>query len=423
MANKETIISSVGGYDEEAYKIWAKLYPDNKFGFFKRDNNTETSWKYASTVNQQINPNLTKRVKWANGGNAVGNSSKYASSEYTKKGSTYNFPYKVTAHDYGFNIPVNARIEFVVVQVCMKSSKSGASTFPSAGFYITDKHKDIDSKYPTGFHNGVWWDTSSRKIGKSDTVETYFINGANFRQAGNKPEHLNQKYFGVDLNFAEKCEAHTVYLKWVRCKVYYTMPKYSFTHDKQSKGIPASATNPDVIKTGVQRDVTFILKQTTKAYGGTQCFDLKVPFGTTVTHVTPIGGTFQNNRWSVNCNGVTEAKLIVQFVDYTVDTQAIVLKSANCGYQPYAPSKTYYYVSNYGTVDDFGDTVTSLLTPSPHYRHTCCFLLSSRFQSTNDSTFQFDLSHDFDFENMNCEIVGSTDSNISIASYDNNKII
>lgn len=422
---KDDIISSVGGYDEEAYKIWAKLYPNDKFGFFKRDNNKETSWKYASTVNQQINPNLTKRVKWKYGGNAVGKSDKYASSEYTKKGSTYNFPYKVTAHDYGFNIPVNARIEFVVVQVCMKSSKSGASTFPSAGFYITDKHKDIDSKHPTGFHNGVWWDTSSRKVGKSDTVETYFINGSNFRQAGNKPEHLNQKYFGVDLNFAEKCEAHTVYLKWVRCKVYYTMPVYSLVHDKQSKGMSATATNPDIVKTGSPNQVTFILKQTTKAYGGYQCFDLVVPFGTTVNpdDVTPTKGTFENNRWSVNCNGVTEAKLIVPFVDYTVDTQAITLKSANCGYEPYAPSKSYYYVANYGTVDDYGDTVTSLITPSPHYRHPCCFLLSSKFESTNDSTFQFDLTHDFDFENMSCEIVGSTDPNISIASYTDNKIV
>ena len=420
---KDDIISSVGGYDEEAYKIWAKLYPDNKFGFFKRDNNKETSWKYASTVNEQVNPNLTKRVKWKYGGNAVGNSSKYASSEYTKKGSSYNFPYKVTAHDYGFNIPVNARIEFVVVQVCMKSSKSGASTFPSAGFYVTDKHKDIDSKQPTGFHNGVWWDTSSRKVGKSDTVETYFINGSNFRQAGNKPEHLNDKYFGVDLNFAEKCEEHTVYLKWVRCKVYYTMPVYSLVHDKQSKGISATASNPDIVTTGSSREVIFTLKQTTKAYGGHQCFDLVVPFGTTITHVTPTKGTFQNNRWSVNCNGVTEAQLIVQFVDYTVDTQAITLKSANCGYEPYAPSKSYYYVANYGTVDDYGDTVTSLITPSPHYRHPCCFLLSSKFESTNDSTFQFDLTHDFDFENMSCEIVGSTDPNISIASYTDNKIV
>lgn len=420
--NKATIISSVDGYDEEAYKVWAKLYPDNKFGFFKRDNNTETSWKYASTVNEQINPNLTKRVKWKNGANAVGNSTKYASSEYTKKGSTYNFPYKVTAHDYGFNIPTNARIEFVVVQVCMKSSKSGVSTFPSAGFYITDKHKDLDSKYPTGFHNGVWWDTSSRKISKSDTVETYFINGANFRKAGNKASHLNEKYFGVDLNFAEKCDPHTVYLKWVRCKVYYTMPKYSLVHDRQSKGISATSSNPDIVKTGATNTLIFTLKQTTKANGGTQCFDLDVPFGTSLVSAIPSQGAFNNNRWSVDCNGETNATLTVKFIDYTVDTQAITLKSTNCGYEPYPPSKSYYYIANYGTVDDYGETVTSLMTASPHYRHDCCFLISSKFESSNNNTITFDLLHDFDFENMSCELVTSSDENISITSYTDSTI-
>ena len=116
----------------------------------------DTGWKYANTVNPQVNPNLKKREKWTNWANAVGKSDKYATSHYTyekdKKGNKiYNHPYKVTAHDFRLNIPDGAYVTDVIVQVSMKASKKGVATFPTVGFYIADRKADVkESKKETG---------------------------------------------------------------------------------------------------------------------------------------------------------------------------------------------------------------------------------------------------------------------------------
>ena len=86
-----------------------------------------TGWKYAQTVNEQVNPNTTHRNHWSNMANAVGNSTKYASAQFTKTTKTSNYPYTVTAHDFKLNIPSTAYIDKVEIEVRMKSSISSKS--------------------------------------------------------------------------------------------------------------------------------------------------------------------------------------------------------------------------------------------------------------------------------------------------------
>ena len=409
------------------------LYGD-KWKYFYKDSNTSTSFHYANTVNAQVNTNIAIREKWENTGNAVGKTDKYATSHYTKTvkkdkngkvtSTTYNYPWTLTAHDFKFNTPSNARIDFVVVQVCMKSHKDGKAEFPSARFCVNNKSASVkDSKVPTGWHSGSYYDTSEKLLSTSDKVETYFISGDDFRKGGYTADNLNDPFFGVDLKFADKCDSQKIGVKWVRCRLFYTLPTYTLTHNQD---LGHTEKNADITKTGVNKTVKFVLKQPTKANGGSQTFELVVPFGTELVSATANGGSFNqnNNRWVVNCSANTTASLNVTFKDYTVDTQKISLNWVAGTYtKPKPPSKDYWYYSNVGTVDDYGSVTTQLITKSPHRRETCCFLISTKLESTDNNSIQLDISKNFTYDYISCELVSSNDSRVSISSSNSNAIV
>ena len=417
---------------ETEYELYKALYGD-KWDYFQKDSNNETKWHYAGTVNQQKNTNQTKRIDWSNMGNAVGKSDNYATSQYTKKTTTdkktkkktttYNHPWKVTAHNFDLGLPSNAYIDFVVIQVCMKSSKKGEGTFPSTGFYVNDKHTDVkDSKTATGWHNGTYWDTSDMKLAKTDKTATYFIRGVDINKAGYTIENFNSDYFGVDFNFSDKCDSQTLYLKWVRCKVFYTLPKYTLTHNYAGN----SEKNPWYTNTGVDNTVKFTLKQTSKLDGGSQSLKLDIPYGTEVVDGYPkvsTGSLLLGNIWTVNAVKGFEGTLTVKFKDYTVDTQAITLKGLNNGIAPNPPSSSFYYHSNYNFIDDYGAIVTQLLTTYPHKREDCCFQISGRVLSSYDTSVQIDLTKDFSYESFSCELLNADEGvSINTSLTDANKI-
>ena len=433
MASKDKFKNIVDNDIE--YELMVALYGD-KWKYFENESNAKTNFHYAGTVNQQKNTNLKNRVDWENMGNAVGKTDKYAKSHYvgsevkllsTKKPVESNYPWKVTAHDFKLDLPQNAYIDFVVVQICMKSSKDGLAKFPSAGFYVVDNHADIkDSKTDTGWHNGVYWDTSNKKLAKTDKYETYYMKGEDFRKAGYKAKNLNDAYFGVDLKFADDCKSQTIYLKWVRCAVFYSIPDYKLTHNKE---LGHSQSKPDITKTGKNQEVTFTFKnKSKKAKGGTQCFKVDVPFGVDIVGYNWSPNTTYNPTtkvWTVDAPPKTEETLTLTFKDYTVDTDAITLKGYTCGGYPVPapPSKSYWFYSNFGTVDDYGDVTTQVITKNPHRRETCCFLVSSKFISSNNNTIQFDLSYDFTFEDMQVELVSASDNNVKVQSFNSSRVI
>lgn len=382
----------------------------------------DTGWKYAQTVNPQVNPNLKKREKWTNWANAVGKSDKYATSHYTyekdKKGNKiYNHPYKVTAHDFRLNIPDGAYITDVIVQVSMKASKKGVATFPTVGFYIADRKADVkESKKETGWHNGIFWNRSTRQITKSSTHATYHLLEENFKKGKYTVDELNSTYFGVDLDFNDECDNVAVYLEWVRVKVEYEVPDLSLTHNKSS-----NKSAPTQITTGQLNKVVYTLKNKTRANAGTQCLKLDVPYGTSLISAIASSGSFNTNTniWSVKCGSKASATLTLNYIDYTIDTQKINLKGTDCStaITKIAPSSDFYYTSNKGAVDDFGELTTRLITSPVRKRHDTCFLVDGTVETSSDTTIRIDINAQdgFQYENLGEDntLSYSLDENIS----------
>ena len=343
---------------------------------------SKTVRKYAQVVNPQINPNLPKRENWSKIGNAVGSTDLLASSLYTVKFNKkdkvvgYNYPYKVTAHDFRFNIPSNAYIKEIKFGVRMKcsTSKMGAS-YPSVGFYIKDKKSSVkdSKKNKTGWHDGIYWAYSDKSMSKSLYTEEYVMNESNYKKGGFDISDINSTYFGVDLNFAEEpALEHTIYLKWIWCEITYDVPQFTLTSN-YAKHIEE---DPKALLSGQTYDVQFTLKQSTKAYGGTRNLKLNIPFGTDIVgNVAVSKGSFntETNTWTLNTDGVTEATLKFKMADYTIDKQSISL----VGNTSTLKSEFWYYTSR-GTVGASNYIRIEYATATrPHKRHTTCYAVTS----------------------------------------------
>lgn len=402
-----------------------------------------TGWYYAKTVNEQVNPNNPKRNHWKDMANAVGNSSKTAYASFTRKKKTRkvnkngktvtkdyyvtNYPYTVTAHEFGLNIPSNAYINKVEIQVRMRKTSSKAKVeFPRGVMCIYgvgwSKHLGNTKSKETGWHNGLYLVNPKKQLATTHTNYTYTISGANISKAGFKASHLNSTICGIDLIFDDEPDLATnVRLEWVRIRVDYDVPTYKITHN----GTATTYSNPRALKTGNVNSVTFILEQSTNAYGGNQCLKLDLPYGVKLNGSVVVSkGSFNSNTntWNVNCDGKTKATLSLQFKDYTVDTQSIKLYS--CTLQSPMLNGAYYFRSGYGGVDDFG-TITTQSINTPHYRHDSCFAVASKVISTNDTTVEFQIFRDsgLAWENLSAELDPNISSDgVTLTDYSNNTV-
>ena len=314
-----------------------------------------TGKKYAQVVNPQVNPNNPKQENWTNISNAVDNTSLLATSHYTKKVSTtgkgknkktvttFNRPYKVTAHDFRLNIPANARIEEVRVVVRMKASKNPSEstnppTYPAVGFYIRDGGKTVrNTKDPStsGWLNNVYWVDSNKKLSKTISSATYTMSGANFRKGGYTVNDLNSTYCGVDLYFKGNHSNTTVYLMYVYMEVDYTVPDYNIATNCIS-----SSDDPWLLQTGKRLDLQFMVGQSSNLKDVQQRMELTIPWGTEIVDFpspvdTPMNVISYTDPtedprkfiWTLQFDGVGVAKLNVPIIDYTVDKQEISLRN------------------------------------------------------------------------------------------------
>ena len=382
----------------------------------------DTGWKYARTVHAQINPNTTKREKWENESWAVGHTNdKYASSQYTvskveskdKNGkkitkTVKNYPWTVTAHDFGLDIPENAYIKKVEFDVSIRVDKKDAKVdFPRVFFCIYgggySKHIDNTKDKETGWQNGLYMVNPKTNMTTTFTNRTYTMSESNVVKGKFTAKDFNAKGMGIDIVFddmAEKtCQVH---LRWVRIRVTYDVPHYKLKHN----GTDTSKDKPRVIKTNHIYYLKFILQQVNKAKGGRQSFKLSLPFGVELTEpVTVNKGTFNSstNVWSVNPDGGDECTLELRYKDYTANLNHIDLVGD--------VKKKYHWIqTEFGNTDDYvkGTLQVDKNTP-PHHRESVCFITDIKLESTVDRVVNLSLH-----TNFNYDALGSTDNKLNV---------
>lgn len=369
-----------------------------------------TEKKYATIVNPQINPNNTQQNEWKNIHNAVGNTDLYATSHFTKEKVSnkdkktgkvttsykYNRPYKVTAHDFKLNIPSNARIENINVAVRMKTSNDKTdSVFPAVGFYIKEGGKQVSTdagKGETGWHNGVYWVYSKKKLSSTVHSASYSMSGKEFYKGGYTVANLNSTLCGVDLYFHGDYANQTVSLMYVYMTVEYTIPTYKINTDPTS-----TETSPYQLKSGVKKNVKFIIKQTEDLPDVAQQMKLIVPWGTVLDgHITtktssPNIGSFVTDTedarvkvWNVEFGTSGTATMTVPIIDYTIDDQILRLRNVT---EPTPetpiPHKRLYYRTVRSKASGYEDVTITHEYPV-RKRHTTCFQVDTVAQSDDD---------------------------------------
>ena len=400
-----------------------------------------TGRKYAQIVNPQVNPNNPKQEKWDKITNAVGGTTLMATSHYTKtvtttgKGknkktkTTYNNPYKVTAHDFQLNIPSNAKIDEIRVVVRMKSSKNGTgSEYPAVGFFIRDGGKTVKSTASgtkTGWHNNTYWAYSKKRLSTSTSSATYTMSGADFKKGGYTVADLNSTLCGVDLYFHNQVDTQTVYLMYVYMKVDYTVPTYTVTTNPVT-----SKDNPYQMSTGVKKNVEFIIKQSENMQDVGQALEFKIPWGTELdgvpyvrTNGDNVYGEVRDTEDSrkkvllVEFGGKGTATLVLPIIDYTVDVQEISLTNITSPkpLQP-IPDKTFYYQTEMGIAGGYDETTITYTAPS-RKRHTTCFKVNSHAISQDDDEIIFDISNSRDYTFVTATLdAESSSSGVSLVS-------
>ena len=400
-----------------------------------------TGWHYANVFNEQVNPNKPKQNRWTHQSHVVGHTDKYATSSYTlkktgktKKGDpifTVISPYTVTAHDFKLNLPSNAVITKIEIQASVKvSKKNTGAEFPSALMCIYgggwSNRIDNTKNRETGWHNGLYFINPDKKMSTSFTNFSYTIDEKNTEKGKFKPSDLNKQGMGVDLVFDDTgvSKEVEVYIRWVRIRVAYEMPEYTLTHD----GVDTSQSKPRKITTGKQGTVKFTLSNKTRSDGGKRKLKLTYPYGTHIDSVSVSKGSYSNGEWTVNCGTKSSAVMTVKYTDYTVDTQQIKLSSIENTIEDlkdgFNVSKSFYYMSGFGGVDDYTQMTTQLITTPVHKRHDTCFAVQGRAESSRDTTLTCRLNPSFSFFDLSVELdpYNSSDG-VTITNYTQEGVI
>lgn len=307
---------------------------------------------YAQTVNAQVNPNVSKEYNdWTNIGNAVDHTSVFAESHYTRKGKkdkyTYVAPYVVTAHNFQLDIPTNAYIKKVTVQVCMKADSSKLKINPPTVYFMvyggtgsTDVTQQSSSAKKTGWYNSTYRVYNQSEVSTSEAVYDYEFSGTEWNKMHYPTSRLNHNIFGVDLHFENptsmSSDSAGVALRWVAVVVDYEIPNYVLTFDK-----PSTQSNP----LGVNVDETYCIEatltNTSNADGGIQEIPIVLPYATEV-----ISSNSDSNEYNILVE-TDDPQVYTWACDgegKSVHTLQLCLKSHAFGLQQIKYGVTPYYV-------------------------------------------------------------------------------
>ena len=273
-------------------------------------------YKYALTVNEQFDPNYdTDKAHWRNIVNANGDSSKWAMCYYSKENGRTLVPADITAHDFKLEIPVNAYIKGVTVEMNLRV---GYPQLEVKAPWVVYNIYGSDRKMPDGEWRKTGWIwgggsyavSSDTILSTSEKTVSYHFPASEFNKKGYPARALNDNMMGVDILFEEPSKFDgtniALYINWVRIKVDYDMPHTTLQWGSKMW----DENDPYLLQYEHQYRIPLDYKNKSKASAGhNQIVDIQLPFGITLdsyqitdqySNLTEIDSYLGKYQWNVD---------------------------------------------------------------------------------------------------------------------------
>ena len=288
-------------------------------------------YRYSETFNHQINPNLKeKHNEWENLINAAGQEGKlWAKSSYTRKKVTktvngkkvpisvdYISPWTCTAHDFRLNIPSQAHVKKVTVEVRMKCSAGLKVKAPSAWFMVYGGNGTVSQQTKTGktgWYNNLYRVFLDKNLSSTATTYRYEFPESQWNKMNYPSKQLNKTVMGVDLVFPEPTsmskDTHDIAINWVRIKVDYVLED---TYLKCSTEF-REESNPYTVDVGKTFKLNYEFGNRTCVDAGYKEVPIQLPKGVSLVSydivgsasefypVSPSGGAMGEYIWKCQC--------------------------------------------------------------------------------------------------------------------------
>ena len=284
--------------------------------------------KYAKTViNQADQQHAKTRNNWINPANAQNYvPTTYATSHYTKEGTTYKKPHILYAYDFEVinELPYNAVITGLKFEVRMRHTsklnvKAPMGLFNSTvgGVFQSDGSGGNPKK--TGVYNGVYQYYPDENISNSWKTVEYKISKANLAKYKDAYTSFTQQGFGLQLVFQDAKSTGSVYVEWIKVTLEYEVPDRYVEFQTVSR----DETEPtDVL---IDNEVTFKIVTGNKSSAPevntdreliNRTFNVDFPLGFEVVSVVPSGDTisYSDGEWTVSGKGKSQAELTVKAI-------------------------------------------------------------------------------------------------------------
>lgn len=350
-------------------------------------------WKYAQIVGEQYNPNYdTTRTRWKNLSNASGSDNRtWGSCEYVKKGSTYYYPCDLSAHDFQLDIPENAYVKDVTIEMSLKvSSPSLMIEAPWIVFEIYGSNITIPSQTKYGETGWIYGGSDyavniKERVSTSEKIFRYTFPESELSKKKFPAREFNQNITGVDIHFKTPfrfTEGNgTIFVNWVRIKVNYEMPYLKFRWGS----LMLDPENPYELNLNQVYKLPIMLWNTSKASAGRdRVVDVQIPFGMHVHYYEILDGhstlevvdEFEGKyKWHIDCSVGAENVLNLFCKMDTVGFKQV------SGTLDNLIANGYVYVHG-----DKGDYSTAHISSSDVQKHTIsCFYFRTKVLSTDSS--------------------------------------
>lgn len=302
--------------------------------------------KYSNTVISQQDMMFPSRNDWENIENAVGYVPKTAAmGSYTKSGKTINKPHDVYSYDFDLDIPAEAYVTSLKFEVRMRCSKNFDVKAPNATFMSYDTTVK-DSKTKTGWHNGAFRVSTTKKLSSSWDTYEYPIFEDNVQKYRDLISRLNSQVWGILFHFQDANSIGNVYIQWVRITVEYELPNPYVTYTTAS----VDSNNPTSLPINSFKQVMITVGNKSKANLGTQELDVKLPFGAEILGIwtNTNSGSFDEttNKWAVNIKGNSISELVINFIPRASGFKEMSVGNATIGDYP-----AYFWITSDGLTE------------------------------------------------------------------------